>query len=466
MRLHRAFGIQGKEVVSFVGGGGKTTAMFRLAGELSAQGKRVVTTTTTRIFAAQIKLAPFHIVAESHARVIKDVRNAIRDTPHILVVGAQSDDGKAFGIDAGLVNELIGLDEIDIVLIEADGSRMRPFKAPAEHEPVIPQTTTLLVPVVGMDVVGKSLDSEHVHRAEIVARVAGLERGTILRPEHIARVLAHEQGGLKNKPASARVIPLINKVENDRQMADARRIASELLQYSAVHAVAIGAVQNLESPISMRPSRIAAIILAAGGSRRMQGEMKQLLPWGDMTLVQNAVRTAHASGVSEIVVVTGNRAEQVMEQISALALREGPAVRCVVNPEWATGRASSVRAGIRALDAIAEGAIFINADQPFLTAPVIDAILEKFFATGAPIVVPTYGGKTGSPVLFTRSMFHVLNALEGEQGGRDVLQRYHNELREVDIADPRAAVDLNTPEDYDRARRMRRGGTEGSGDGG
>lgn len=187
---------------------------------------------------------------------------------------------------------------------------------------------------------------------------------------------------------------------------------------------------------------------------RMQGNVKQLLPWGETTVVGNAVRVAQQARVAEIVVVTGNRRDEVERQV-----KQSDGVRVTHNPDWATGRASSVRAGIRALDDNMAAALFINADQPFLTPQVIDTILDAFFETGAPIVVPVYAGKTGSPVLFARGLFDALTALEGEQGGRDILQKYDDELVKVDIQDARAGMDLNTPEDYNDAvqRKQTRG---------
>lgn len=449
MKLIDAFQIKDKEVVAFVGGGGKTTTMFRLADELVAQGKRVVTTTTTRIFAAQIQLAPKHIFVESTEQAIRDTRSAICNSPHVLVIGASNEEGKAFGVEPALIDELIGLDEIDAVLIEADGSRMRPFKAPAEHEPVIPNSTTLLVPIVGMDVLGKTLTDENVHRAEVVSRIAEIPLGAILQNEHIARVLGDARGGLKNRPKNARVIPFLNKVETDAQLENARVIATQLLQNNAIDSVAIGAVKNIESPISNLQSRVSAILLAAGGSTRMRGETKQLLRWGDTTVVGNAVRVVAQARVNEMIVVTGNHADQVRAEIS------GTNARVVYNSDWASGRASSVRVGIGGVHANSSAAIFINADQPFLTARVIDTILEKFFETRAPIVVPTYDGKTGSPVLFARELFNELCALQGEQGGRDLLQKYRDVLVRVEIKDTRAALDLNTPEQYAQAKRMK-----------
>lgn len=446
MQLTRAFSLGAHEVVAFVGGGGKTTAMFRLAGELVAAGQHVVTTTTTRIFASQIQLAPYHLFVEDPRRALDEILAALARQPHVLVIGATDGTGKAFGVEPELVDELAVSPGVDAVLVEADGSRARPFKAPAAHEPVLPGSTTLLVPVVGVETVGLTLDAAHVHRPELVASLAELASGAVLDEPAIARVLAHAQGGLKARPPHARAIPLVNKVVTTAQLASARRIAHRLLETREIEAVALGAVRHAENPVVELRQRVAAVVLAAGGSTRMGGDVKQLLPWGDSTLVRHAVAVAQAADVSEIVVVTGSRAEEVGEQL------RGTPARLVYNPDWTTGRASSVRAGIIALDPLTAGALFINADQPFLTPAVLDELLAHFASDLAPVIVPTYDGEPGSPVLFARSVFPELASLQGEQGGRELLQKYTSVLARVPIADARAATDLDTPAEYEAAR--------------
>ena len=90
---------------------------------------------------------------------------------------------------------------------------MRPFKAPAGHEPVIPASTSLVVPVVGLDIVGQPLQPDTTHRAELVSQLSGTPLGETITTQTVAAVLAHPQGGLKNAPAGARLIPLLNKAE-------------------------------------------------------------------------------------------------------------------------------------------------------------------------------------------------------------------------------------------------------------
>ncbi len=461
MQIYQSFRIQPKEVVAFVGGGGKTTAMFRLADELAARGQRVITTTTTRIFAAQIKLAPYCLTCPHLASPVHrggngrgewgEVVAALADHPHTLIIGETNEEGKAFGIAPEVVDEIAQLDEVDALLYEADGSRMRPFKAPADHEPVIAHSTTLLVPVVGIHALGQPLDGAHVHRAEIVARLAGAHLGDPITPLTITRVVASERGGLKGLPSHARVIALINQVESETDLAAARHIARLLMGYDIVEAVAIGAVRAA-TPIHETHRRVAALVTAAGASTRMQGRVKQLLPWRGVTLIENALECVAQSQVDEKVLVLGAHWEEIRAAIeNTPAVRRGKSWRALLNQQWEEGHASSIRVGLSALLPHTDAAIFINADQPFLTPQVIDALIQRYRETDAPIVRAVYAGKPGSPALFNRAFFSELAALEGDEGGRAIIAQHLEQVERVDFDDARLGFDVDTIEDYQRA---------------
>ena len=182
MTLADALRMAADEIVALVGGGGKTTAMFRLAREVVDRGGRAITTTTTRIFGAQIALAPAHVPAADATR--ERVAAALAAHRHVLVIGAtDAGSGKAEGVSLDLFRRLRAWFPDVCLLNEADGSRMRPFKAPADYEPVIPAETTLVVPVVGADVFGKPLDADHVHRPELVSALSGAPLGTPITPD-------------------------------------------------------------------------------------------------------------------------------------------------------------------------------------------------------------------------------------------------------------------------------------------
>ena len=245
MKLADALGLTRDEVVALVGGGGKTTAMFRLAREIVGKGGQAITTTTTRIFAAQIALAPAHVPAADATR--ERVSAALAAHGQVLVIGpTNAGTGKADGVSLELFRRLRAWCPEACLLNEADGSRMRPFKAPAEHEPVIPVETTLVVPVVGVDVFGRTLDADHVHRPELISALSDAPPGAPITPEIVARVLAHPEGGRKGVPAGARVVVMINKVESLPDRAPARETAERLLREPAIHAVVLTTLRGDE----------------------------------------------------------------------------------------------------------------------------------------------------------------------------------------------------------------------------
>jgi molybdenum cofactor cytidylyltransferase len=447
MLLSTSLRIQPKDIVAFVGGGGKTTAMFCLADELVAQDRRVITTTTTRIFAAQIKMAPYHITSSSegrsHEMFLSRVQAELAANSHILITGETSHEGKAFGVSPELVEELIAIDGVDAVIYEADGSRMRPFKAPASHEPVLASRTKLLVPVVGISALGAPLDDGHVHRAELVAQLASAKLGDPVTVEMIARVITHREGGIKSKPSGARATVLVNAVENDEQLESARRLARHVLGSNKVEAVAIGAVRTSANPIRETHRPIAAIITAAGAGVRMQGRIKQLLPWRGKSLIENAIEIATQSDASETIVVLGAHADEIRGVIRA------PRTQMVVNSEWDTGHASSIRAALDAVSPMVDAAIFINVDQPLLTPTVVNRMVQRYRETDAEIITPVYAGKRGSPVLFRRVHFDGLRSLRGDQGGRELVAKYADRVERVAFDDERLGVDVDTIEEFE-----------------
>ncbi len=338
---------------------------------------------------------------------------------------------------------MLAKDIADVIIVEADGSRMRPFKAPAEHEPVIPRSTSVLVPVVGIQAVGLPLDEEHVHRAQAIARLSGARLNDTITPTMIAHILAHPEGGLKTRPDSARVVVLVNRVEGESALNSARDLARLLLDYKDIDAVALGIAGAEGEPVLEVRRRVAGVVMAAGAGIRMQGRTKQLLPWQGKTLIENALDIALRSGATDKFLVLGAHAEEIRPIVQPWPIRR------VLNLEWEEGHASSIRAAIHSFSKETSAAVFINADQPLLTPEIVDAILRRYFETNASIVAPRYAGKRGSPVLFDRAHLSELLELHGEQGGRDVMARHPQSVEWVDFADDRAAADVDTFEEYE-----------------
>lgn len=191
---------------------------------------------------------------------------------------------------------------------------------------------------------------------------------------------------------------------------------------------------------------IAAIVLAAGTSTRM-GRQKLMLPMPDgRPLVRVAVDQVLAAGLDDTVVVLGGDAEAI-----AGALRSLP-VRTVVNPRYTEGQSTSLRAGLDALRPGTDAAVIALGDQPLPDPAVIRRLVAAFRSGGRPITVPIYRNGRGNPVLFTAALFDELRAVTGDRGGREVIARDSSRVGEVSIDLP-MPPDIDTPEDYEAARR-------------
>jgi molybdenum cofactor cytidylyltransferase len=441
VRLYRALRIERKELVALVGGGGKTSALFRLGEELAAQGWRVVTTTSTHIGADQVSLAP-HVITQPAGKLT----GQLLTHRHTLLVGEIDHSiNKASGLRPDVIDRLIPVLGLDAVINEADGARTLPFKAPADHEPVISPGTTLVVPVVGLDVIGQPLDAAHVHRPERIVALSGAEIGRPVTPELVAMVMMHPEGGLKGVPDRARVVALINKVDRGARIELATGLADRLLQSPRITAVAITALQEPD-PVLRVKSRVAAIVLAAGASRRF-GELKQLASWGDQgTLLTHAVDVALASPAHPVIVVLGREAAACRQ-----ALGERP-VTIVVNPDWEKGQSTSMQVGLNALPENVDAALFHLVDQPGVTPQVLEALIARHALNLAPVIWPTYEGQRGNPVLFDRVAFPLLRRVTGDVGGKPVLMTYSQtgEADSVRVQEPGILLDIDHPQDLDK----------------
>jgi len=188
---------------------------------------------------------------------------------------------------------------------------------------------------------------------------------------------------------------------------------------------------------------VSAVLLAAGASSRM-GTHKLLLPLGGEPIVRRVARQLGAAGFGDVLVVAGH------EQEAVIAALEGLAVRHVVNPDYASGMGGSFRAAVGALDE-SEAAMFALADQPLLEAVDYRRLLDAWRANRRGIVSVRYGEITAPPHLFGREYFPELSALE--HGARPVLRRHAAATTVLHFA-PELLLDVDTPEDYERARAL------------
>ncbi len=193
---------------------------------------------------------------------------------------------------------------------------------------------------------------------------------------------------------------------------------------------------------------IAAVILAAGRSTRMGGPNKLLAELNGKKLVRIVAEQALASKASPVIVVTGHQSVEV-----AAALKDLD-VTFVTNTQFADGLATSVKAGIAAVPASADGAIVCLGDMPLIDSKLIDRLVEAFAPDrGSLIVVPVAGGRRGNPVLWSRRFFPELMTLDGDVGARHLIAQHSEAVAEVEVVGKSAFVDIDTPEMLADARR-------------
>ncbi|MBN2306303.1 MAG: putative selenium-dependent hydroxylase accessory protein YqeC [Anaerolineae bacterium] len=447
MRLREALRVRRGDVVAFVGAGGKTSALFRLASELRAEGWRVLATTTTHIARHEVDLAPF--AAPLAANVTHEtVRQWLNEHGFVFLYGALDPmHDRVLGLHPDLIAGLVDSVNSDVLLIEADGARRLPLKAPYEHEPVIPPDASLVVPVAGIDALGRPLDDEHVYNAARVQERYGFPDGAELIPPWMALTIRDPELGLRGVPESARVVALVNKVPDTAyERRRARRVADLILRSERVEAVALGAVQAAgDDPVLERQRRVAAVVLAAGTSSRM-GQSKALLPWDGRTVIEAIVNRLVTARVSEIVVVTGHRADRV-----SAVLHKQP-VRTCYNPDFAQGEMlSSLQAGLRALPDSTAACLVVMGDQPMLDGRVVTRVMTAYAGGQGDIVIPTHRKQRGHPVLIDRRFWPELLALE-HGAPRDVIQQYPDQTGLVEVDTDTILRDIDTPEEYRRAR--------------
>jgi molybdenum cofactor cytidylyltransferase len=450
IELPGAFGLGSSELVAISGGGGKSSLMFALAKALSG---RVIMTTTTRIFTAQTKLADAVFIVPKgqtsdggligESGQVSELGALLARHGNCLVIGELVGE-KAAGVPPELPGRLLARADVDYVLVEADGSRMRPCKAPAGHEPVVPTETTVLVPVAGIDAVGGRL-VDVAHRPEQVAVLTGLRPDDEMTTSALAALMSHPDGGLKGAPGEARVVPLLNKVTTSEQSLAAGEVARLLLKNERIDSVVIGAVRE-PVPVRAIQRRVTAVVLAAGEGRRM-GQSKQLLPWGGTTVLGRTLENLRASTVHDIVVVSGHKADAV----KAIAGEQGLAT--VYNRDYAAGEMlSSLQVAVRQLAANRSAALVTLADQPMVRPGVIDLILDAYRKGKGDLLAPFYRGRRGNPVLIGRRYFAELLALPPGAAPRDLLQRHPDDLVMVEVDTDSVLRDLDRPEEYERWR--------------
>lgn len=461
-------------VISLTGAGGKTSAMFCLAKELAAAGwQKILITTTTHIAAA-----------ESPA-------------PGVTVKGAGLlPDGKLTGFTLEQIDQLACQREYQIILVEADGSRQLPLKAPAEHEPQIPASSQMVIAVMGWSAWGSPADALHVHRPAYLRALGNYPAGVAAKVDDqlLLAWLSHPQGCFKSVPIGCRKVLLINQLDHPSQLDQAHDLAQQMMAGPAAPDCLVLAALRQPDPVKERwtkadcligavypapaPRAIPApadintaetaklcrhlipVVLAAGLARRY-GRNKLLELWQGKPLLTWTLTAVAALPWPECRLVYSDPAVASLARQCWLTARTGQAaaaaLRLIYNSHPEAGQSQSIS---RSLDAGAPagqadaGLIYVVGDQPALTPETLLALARAYHRGPGSLVVPLYGQTPGNPVLFSSQWTAELRKLQGDRGGRQLLRRHPEAVTYVQVSqDAAPGQDVDQPADLARLPR-------------
>lgn len=446
MQLKQALRLSKTSRIAFVGAGGKTTAISILANEIPAP---LIVTTTTHLGSWQTNIADRHIIIQSKS----DLESIDPKADEITLVTQGLESDRLIGVDTEQMNWVYEFCEKHNLplIIECDGSRQLPIKAPGPNEPVIPDFVDTVVVVSGLSGIEKPLNKSVVHHPEIYSSLCDLPEDENISIESQIRLLSHRQGGLKNIPPHARKFLLLNQADTKSLKSQSFKLAKRLEHF--YDGIIVAELIKKRIHASFEPT--AVIILAAGPSSRY-GQTKQLLDYHGIPFIRSVTLSAINSNLSPIVVITGANSEPVSDAIRDLT----GDIRIIHNPDWHAGQSTSILTGIESvskpgLDNFIDppsrnmgSVIFLLADQPQVTPAIMLALVEEHNRTLAPVVAPLINGNRGNPVLFDRITFTELANLKGDTGGRGIFSKYPPSY--IPWYDDSLSLDVDTPEDYAR----------------
>ncbi len=412
-------------VIAVVGGGGKTSLIFRLMESFTSIGKKVIVTTTT------------HMAYEPERPFVEDgdldeVRKNLQKYHYTVAASLDRETGKIGCLPEEKLEELRGL--ADVLLIEADGAKRLPLKVPGEREPVIPKFVEMVIGVVGVDALGEPI-KKTCHRPEKVSAFLGKGMEEAVTEDDIEKIAVSTDALRKCVDERAYRV-LLNKADIPGKAEAAEKIA-ENLEMRGVCAV-WGSLQKENYNLTAK-EKLTLVMLAAGNSRRF-GSNKLLYEIDGVPMYLRTLhklqKAASELGNCEIIVVTQ------YEEIASKAQESG--VRVLINPHPERGISSSMQIGLAAAKESA-ACLFTVSDQPWLTTETIVNLVHKFQSEQKGMACTILNNKTGNPCIFSRKYYQELQEITGDKGGKQIINKHPDDVAYLEIEDAKELVDVDVP---------------------
>ena len=477
----------GPVVVSLVGGGGKTTLLYALGRCLSEAGAKVLLTTSTMLFYPEddqekrlekilIGLDPFkkyvhsaHPSGESEGK-----RKPVLMGDYITEAGEKKI--KGFEKDEMEKLEAEGLfKSFDYIIIEADGAKKCPIKAPGVNEPVVISTTDIVVGLIGMDCLGLKLNKDKVHRLEELCSILKKNEGNAIEEEDIKTLVLSDVGLFKNTPSHGKTVFILNKAEGVENIEKAEKIIHNIRAEKEGAKIHYYFAASLEQEVIYKyfPLKIAKVVFAAGKAKRM-GAQKLLLDLNGTPILEKVLQTVEETDFTEktdcmkktelmtqndferkpnrfrgvisetVLVYSDDRVKDLGEKYNIKLL--------IKNPDPERGMSSSLKLAVSGIAKDVEGYMFFMGDQPFVKKETIENIVELWLKDTTRIVVPYYSGKRGNPTLFPSELYEKLMKVEGDQGGRELIKSNLDKVVFMEVDNPLEGLDIDDPATYEELK--------------
>ncbi|MGL4569019.1 MAG: selenium cofactor biosynthesis protein YqeC [Fusobacteriaceae bacterium] len=428
-----AFNVVKGDIISFTGGGGKSSLIFSLAESLSKKG-RVLITTTTKIYIPSEE--------DYEHLILTEEKNHFGKRKNIDFLGNSFDleTGKILGVDDRVLMKFIG--KYDYILIEADGSAGKSMKYWNRLDPVISKHSNKIIGVVNLDVVGKKVE-DGVHRYKDFCELFDIDKSKRVDSELLIKYLKNAKffgcaSFLKSETVISEKFIFINGVENWESFNLALLISREINFGNII----IGSIKERE----LYPyKKITAILLASGLSDRMGRRDKLFMNFKDRPLVSYIHENISKINFhKKIRVIRDGRMNQFKEVAEDFG---GENFLDIINQSPEKGQGHSIKIGTMLAKKECETAyMFFTGDQPLLKYESILSLIKEFMKTGE-ITLPTVDGQDYSPVIFPYRYSCKLSEIEGDKGGKSIIQP-QDRVQKISFQEIREFLDIDTSEDF------------------
>lgn len=476
--LEKLLNLRKKDIITAVGSNGKTTFCLNLCKELKKKEKTVFFTTTVKILPVNKKYEFIDITIpnteneteEKKGEVfpkmeitsfLLNLKKKLNNSGNVYVLGIYDNKiGKITSLSPELLENIS--EKCDYMIIEGDGSKMKPLKGWKKTEPVYTKNTTKSVGILPINIIGDKINDVNIHRIEEFLGISGGQKNETLTLNHLYNVIVHKNG-LFQYALGERIL-ILNCAERDKDKENALNLAEMIqnnINFKDVK-ICVTSLKNREyykieenniikeKNQNFSMPKISAIIMASGKSERM-GTNKLLLEYRGITFIENTLEKVLKENFYEFAIVVSDKKvkRKVQDYIKNLETNEKK-IYIVDNKKSEKGQSESIKIGLKTLEKC-DGYMFFSCDQPFLTSDTIKKILQNFKTKG--ITTPEYNGKRSLPVIFGENFKEELLKLEGDTGGKTVIINHPDKIRTVEIENSDEGKDIDTKEDYEMLKK-------------